>query len=132
MGSFSEDKDVASYKKKKTSSKSKSSKRADHKHDYEKVILESWLGYEWGGMCKICGRIGGNCFNFSSKDRKDFMKPRSSESVGYTIRDFLTVDEIKEKYPGIKIFKFDKTVRHGWVSYKEVRDDEERLEREDL
>ena len=31
-------------KKSKTASKSNSSKRSDHKHDYEKVILKSFFG----------------------------------------------------------------------------------------
>ena len=35
-------------KKSKTASISNSSKRADHKHQYERVIVKSFLGYRWG------------------------------------------------------------------------------------
>lgn len=39
-------------KKSKTASISNSSKRADHKHQYERVIVKSFLGYRWGRKCR--------------------------------------------------------------------------------
>lgn len=98
------DLDVPKYRKKKTSSKSHSSKRSDHKHDYEKVIIEGWLfGWEWGERCKICGRTE-YVLHSDYHDYHDFLKEgvtilSSNESY------WLSKEEIKEKYPGIPIFK---------------------------
>ena len=115
--------EIAPHKKKsRTASKSNSSKRSDHKHDYEKVILESWFGFEWGKRCTICGRIDSGPFNFSTSSRFDFMKPETTKKPGISFRDYLTIAEIKEKFPGVPIYKYDKSVRHGWRTYKEVEE----------
>ena len=55
--------DVGKYKKKKDSSKSKSSKKADHKHEYTEVLLRDvgdiqHIRYRRAEVCKICGKIG--------------------------------------------------------------------------
>ena len=113
--------EVAPYKKKsKTASNSNSSKRADHKHDYEKVVLKSIFGWRWGRRCKVCGRIDSAPYNFSTNGRDDFLKPEAIGRPGVSIRSFLNAEEIKEKYPGIRIFEYDETTQHGWMTYKEV------------
>ena len=48
--------------KKKSNAASTSSveKRSDHKHDYERVIIQNSFqqdGYFWGKRCTICGRV---------------------------------------------------------------------------
>ena len=61
-------------KKSKTASISNSSKRADHKHQYERVIVKSFLGYRWGRKCSVCGRFDDRLKYALSANSRDFMK----------------------------------------------------------
>ena len=113
--------EVAPHRKKsKTASKSNSSKRADHKHDYEKVVLQTWFGWEWGKRCKICGRIDSFPFNYLRSTRDDFLRPEVIERGSMTLRDFLSIEEIRKKFPDARIFIMDESVPHSWCNYKEV------------
>ena len=133
MGKCAEDNEIAPYKKKsKSSRKSKSSKRADHKHDYEKVVLESWLGFNWGSRCRICGRIDTAPFNYSMSNRRDFLKPETLDKPGHSARDYLSAEEIKKKFPGVRVFECDGAVRHGWKTYKEAEDDDRKSGKENV
>lgn len=66
-------------KKSKTASISNSSKRADHKHQYERVIVKSFLGYRWGRKCSVCGRFDDRLKYALSANSRDFMK---AEAIG--------------------------------------------------
>ena len=117
---FQNDEIVAYKKKSKTSSKSNSSKRSDHKHDYQKVVIESFVGYKWGLRCKICGRIDSKPMSYSSSGKDDFRKPESIEGRWLSVDSWLSIPEIRKKFPGTPIYVFDKMVPHGWVEYKEA------------
>ena len=91
-------------KKSKTSSKSDSKKRTDHKHKYEPVIIADsvFTAIYWGKRCSICGRM-------QERSRLtpdlDFVKPqeRSKNSQRISAEELLSIPEIRAKYPGIEI-----------------------------
>lgn len=74
--------EIPAYRKKsKTASISNSQRRSDHKHKYEKIILKSIIGYQWGKKCGICGRIDDRpCI--SLQQRREFMKPEKNRILG--------------------------------------------------
>lgn len=118
---FKNDEIVAHKKKSKTSSKSNSSKRSDHKHDYEKIVVESFFGYKWGCRCKICGRIDSKPMKFSNVGKDDFLKPDEPLNGRFlNVNSWLSIQEIRKKFPDTPIYVFDKMVPHGWVEYKEA------------
>ena len=115
---FTEQSDVPKYRKKKKSGKSLASRRSDHKHEYQRVILDIGLGaYHWGGCCTICGRIDDSCGSFA--EREEFMHPDEFKRGGLPYRRFLSVPELEEKFPGVPIFKWDLTGCKGSY-YKQV------------
>lgn len=97
--SFS-DETLPKHKKKKAQT-SKSNKRSDHKHQYEKIIIKNW-GWIWGERCVICGRIKTNYLVHCPEFCKE---PFCNEDPRYL--RFLTVDEIKRKFIGIPIYKYN-------------------------
>jgi len=111
-------------KKSKTSSKSSSNKRADHKHKYEKIILQWIFGYKWSKRCSVCGRIDSVYGSFSTMHHEDFLKPEALKKPGISNRDFLSVAEIRAKFPGVDIYKIDTRVEHGGWQYIKLDDAE--------
>ncbi len=96
--------------RKKRSQKSKSAKRADHKHDYERIILQSFLGWRWGGRCRICGRLDGK-WGFSSTE---FVRPECRNKSSRSRRDYWTATELQQLFPNTPIYVFDSS-----LDYKE-------------
>lgn len=93
-----DEQEIAPYRKKKDQ-KSKSEKRSNHKHIYEKIIMQSILGWQWAERCIQCGRkkyrFKLNCNDFVKPEYRDY--PYLSQSFFYTF------EELKEKYPDIDI-----------------------------
>lgn len=105
--------------KKKKPQKSIAKKRADHKHKYEKIIINPGFGWKWGKRCSICGRIDEG-HSFTTWDREDFLKPDIVKSNNrISMRDYLSVSELEEKFPCIPILKI-KDILHGDFSYIQV------------
>lgn len=93
-------------KKSQSASRSVSARRADHRHDYEKVIIQEnsadplkscW----WARRCRICGRV---------EDRGRFKAGARAGLVKKTVRVcdsridvYFTAAELREKYPGVPI-----------------------------
>ena len=124
-GLVMDDEIPAHRKRSGSASRSVSSKRSAHKHDYEKVIIKG-VGsteYYWGRRCRICGRV----------DDSGMFKPGATDGLvkaskevqfkgGYTsvIREFYTVRELRKKYPGVLILKHDyKKRRYVEIDEKE-------------
>lgn len=117
--------DSSPYKKKShTASISKSNRRADHKHQYEPVIIKWLFGFRWGRICSTCGRVddGGT---LSTARRQDFLKPEAKQRPGISNRDFLSIHEVRLKFPGVDIFEIGKRVQHGKWEYIMLLDDGE-------
>lgn len=91
--------------KKKKPQNSKSQKRSDHKHEYEDVIVGGLLGWNWGKVCKICGRLDTNK-SFGTSSYKEFLRDEYKEHHGISVKYFYTAEELKEKYPGTKIYVY--------------------------
>lgn len=104
-------------KKSRTASTSKSRKRSDHKHDYERIIIKSFIGYQWGRKCKVCGRIDDEFRHFSMSGYQDFMRPDASKHPGIGTAEFYSESEVREKFPGIPIYELVD------MEYKEVNHD---------
>ena len=91
---------------------SKISKRSNHRHDYEAVIIEEEIDsvkYRWGRRCRLCGRVD-DAGMFKIATFEDFVKDRVEVSLGsatYTFRIFYPLSAIKAKYPGIAVLKYD-------------------------
>lgn len=101
--------DISAHKKKsKTASQSDSKKRSDHKHDYEKVIIEGLFGFQWGKHCTICGRIDDYYSHFSTMNREGLLSEERLAS-GLRYKAGLTIDEIREHYPDIRVFQLNQT-----------------------
>ncbi len=66
-------------KKSKTARRSNVRKRADHKHDYEKMIVRDVFGFFWGRKCRICGKIN-DSFKISDLKSDDFTVTESKLS----------------------------------------------------
>ena len=103
----------AHRKRSKSASKSVSGKRSGHKHDYEKVIIKVGMGsfeYYWGRRCRICCRVDDSGM-FKPGASEDFVKAskevRFNSGETYIIREFYSVMEIKKKFPGVHILKYD-------------------------
>lgn len=95
--------------RKASSSTSRSDRRSDHRHEYEKVILRGIVGYRWRERCRICGKFQLRPHPGSIQWR-DFVRPEYRHSTRYSKEIFLSFDEICRKFPGVLIFeeKIDK------------------------
>lgn len=94
--------EIPKYKKKKNQ-KSKSSKRSDHKHQYKKIIIRSFIGWQWAKKCEICGRIQ---FDFTLAD-KEFRRPETLKLPYVSKQHYYTYEEILERYPDIEVINED-------------------------
>lgn len=101
-------------KKSQTASTSKSGRRSDHKHDYNRVIVKSFLGFQWGRRCSICGRVDESYWLHTFQRHLDFMKPQSKGKPGISASDYLTLEEIHQKYPAVPVIELDGS------EYKEI------------
>lgn len=113
--------EIGKYRKRKNQ-KSKSEKRSDHKHEYEKSIEMSVNicdgaidGFYWSTHCRICGRLGKtDCINDD-----DFRKPEWKGKSRWWSRDmYISFDEVVEKYPDIPIYRRD---QDDWFKVVRVR-----------
>ena len=103
------DDQIPKHKKKKYS-KSNSTKRSDHKHDYEKVILKTCLDIRWANRCRICGRFGDQ--KFGLVNNPDLYKKRgpiddslcASGLLRKSVRP-LTLQELRAKFPDVQIYE---------------------------
>ena len=89
------------HRKKKPSDKSKSDARSDHKHEYEPCILKYVL-YTWGERCSICGRTRSK---WNKAKNRLLRRPESLGKAGVGLNDYLSVAEMKEKFPGVKVYE---------------------------
>lgn len=92
------DGDAMRHKKKKDQ-KSKSSKRSDHKHQYEKIIIRGFIGWQWAERCTICGRIK---TKFCVSDR-EFIKPEYRQLPYVSWQTYYSQEELEELYPDVEI-----------------------------
>ena len=116
-----ENNEIPKYKKKKNNS-SLSKKRSDHKHDYEKVIIENFLGnYVWEYRSKICGRFKSE--NFTNRE-KGLLKETFDGKMNRVVYRSLSIPEIHIKYPDVRVFVTEKTadgkIDFGILIYIEV------------
>ena len=111
------EKDIPRHRKKsKSAARSVSGRRADHKHDYEGIIIRDVDGESFfrGGRCRICGRVKDD--NWSREDAyKDFVR-KTVNVKGYSFRVFYKLDEIRGMYPGTMIMARNETTRE----YEEI------------
>lgn len=99
-------------KKSKTSSKSVSSKRSNHRHDYERVIIKSGFSdaeYHWAKRCRICGRVDDS--EWSKETAMDglvkrYEKGQIKENT-YSFRVFYSPDELKKLFPNTAVLKYN-------------------------
>ena len=97
--------------RKSSSSTSRSDKRSDHKHEYEKVIVRFIRGFEWSERCRICRKFApwktSACIS-----RRDFVRPEFLSRRGFRFKanEYLSLDDIRRKFPDVLIFeeKIDK------------------------
>ena len=107
--------EVPKHKKKKNTG-SKSNRRSSHKHDYEEIIMQGWLfGFSWAYRCKICGRIKSKSYATSHDGlRKETPTVRGCISS----RDYLSVEELHEKYPDKDIYVYQ-TDENGMPNFED-------------
>ena len=101
------------HRKKKPSSVSKSESRSNHKHIYEPCIIKFIL-YNWGERCTVCGRTR---FDWS-RSGKDLQRDERVRRSSIGLNDFLTVQEMKQKFPGVKIY--EEYFENRDIKYKEL------------
>ncbi len=97
-----EEPDEVRYRKKHPQT-SKSNKRANHKHMYEKVSVQTVIGWDWAKRCTICGRIS-NELHLGSRD---FMRPDCRHRLGMSSADFYSLEELVQKLPGVPVYLYD-------------------------
>ncbi len=94
------DNETPKYRKKKNQT-SKSSHRSDHKHDYERVIIEGWVGgFYWTDRCKICGRTKSLSYALA---REGLRKPKTTPYI--SSKDDYTLEEVHDKFPDKRVFQ---------------------------
>ena len=106
------DRESPIHRKKKPSSTSKASSRSNHKHEYGPCILK-YLQYSWGERCRICGRI-----RYKPGNRSELLRPECRDKPYAGIKDYLSIREMKETYPGIRVFDWEYT--KSGVVHKEI------------
>lgn len=92
------DEEFLRYKKKK-SQKSKSSKRSDHKHQYEDIIVKSLVGWQWAERCIICNRVK---YKIAISDR-EFVRPECRQLPYVSQQTYYTYEELLKLYPNVDI-----------------------------
>ena len=98
------DNDSPSYRKKKPSDTSKAEARSDHKHEYEPCIVK-FLLYSWAERCAVCGRVRA-MWTMKNRERNlELLRPESIGKPGIGLNDFLSVAEMKAKFPGVKVYE---------------------------
>lgn len=109
---------AAHRKKSKSASHSVGDKRSDHKHDYERCILENPIGngFFWGGKCSICGRINEDNW-LKAKGKKGLVK-KVVKVKTFEIEVFYTLPELRQLYPGVTILGLNR--ESG--AYEEISD----------
>lgn len=101
MNNFCEE-DTTPYKKKKDQ-KSKSNKRSNHKHQYKKIIIKSFIGWQWAEKCEICGRIK---YKFTLSD-KEFRRPETLGAPYLNRQCYYTYEELLKLFPNYEIINQD-------------------------
>lgn len=106
--------EIAKYRKKKPQN-SKSSRRSDHKHVYEKCIQ---IGYNrfrpelvayicWSRHCSICGRQDNVGLSFREEDEV-FVKPEYRGRHLWSAPDmYRPVEEILSEFPYVPVYETD-------------------------
>lgn len=92
------DDNTPKYQKKKNQ-KSKSSKRSNHKHQYEKLIVKGIIGWTWAKQCSICGRISCRL----ALSTREFQKPEYRQLPYISQQSYYTYEELQKLYPNVKI-----------------------------
>lgn len=118
--------EVGKYRKKKYGSKSKASKRSNHKHEYKECIIKyknSYLGggesYHLSSYCKTCGKIGGMLKDSIVTDyRQSEYNEHFKRMVYFTLSGEELYERYKDKLPLFHADFFDEC-----VDLKEANDD---------
>ncbi|MGI6030043.1 MAG: hypothetical protein ACOX7F_00900 [Eubacteriales bacterium] len=98
-------------KKSKTAAISKSQKRSDHKHRYQKIILHyGSSSFAWGRQCEICGRID-STYKASAWNHKDFQVTGDGLYGNWTD---IYLTEIHNKYPQYTIMTLKNAEWEEW------------------
>lgn len=106
--------DTMKYKKKKNQS-SKSSKHSKHKHEYEDILLKTFLyGFVWEERCKICGRLKSKSFD---KMEIGTTYTTFDENNRKLIKHY-TAEELHAKFPNTKIFYRPKNEK-GHINFED-------------
>lgn len=87
-----------------TASRSKSNRRASHKHQYEPVIFWDFLGFRWSGRCRLCGKFQSTYRQFSTARRADFMT-LETQTARRGGKNYLGLEEIERKFPGVPVYR---------------------------
>ena len=120
----SPEEEIPTHKKKSTTaSKSSAKKRSNHKHDYERVIIQSPINekeYFWGKRCKICGRVDDRDM-FKSDSTKGLVKKKVKvelNSSTHYFNIFYSIKELKKLFPEVPILKYNPKTKE-YVNYDE-------------
>lgn len=92
------------HRKKKPSDKSKSESRSDHKHEYEPCIVK-FIHYSWAERCVVCGRVKATWTMKNRERNMELLREDSIVKPGIGLNDYLSVPEMKAKYPGVKVYE---------------------------
>ena len=97
----------------KSASRSVGARRSDHKHAYQKVIIQDDPAggmrsrCHWAKRCRICGRVDDSNW---LKESDDLVKTRKTVPVGNstcTISLYYSVPELRKKFPEVTIMRYD-------------------------
>ena len=72
----------------------------------EKVIIREFIGYAWGGRCRLCGKFRSHYGQFSASRYMDFRRPDSLGQQGISNESFFSLEEIRAKFPDVPIYEF--------------------------
>ena len=116
-----EQQEIPKYIKKKQSSVSKVKKKSSHKHNYVECIFEYTIGNDKdlccsrGWYCSNCGKIKNNKHLWESE-----LIPGSKNH--YKV---LTVEELKQKYPHLKVIHLDDYFYQKYISLTKEGEEQE-------
>ena len=103
--------DIPKYRRKRESNTSKASRKTNHKHEYNLVIVESANGNFWkpANRCTICGRIKELSFNEMLTLYRNHKNHDSNSAFGLFWLGCSTKDEAIQAFPEADIIKEKET-----------------------
>ena len=97
--------EIPKHRKKRTSSKSKSYLKSNHKHEYVDALFIHNFKPHRGTYCRVCGKIG-NMFTFETECTEDgYYRTLNPQEIfsKYPNHERIKIDDLWQKYVAVNV-----------------------------